>query len=90
MRKPTKRPCKPRGTRGGDFWRLGILPCGAARNKLSGFARPLNQKEDIGELEKMEHYPNFRQILIISKVLGYDIQIHYSMLLLSDKSFQNE
>ena len=26
VRKPTKRPCKPRGTRGGDFWRLGILP----------------------------------------------------------------
>jgi len=25
-RKPTKRPCKPRGTRGGDFWRLGIWP----------------------------------------------------------------
>jgi len=24
VRKPTKRPCKPRDTRGGDFWRLGI------------------------------------------------------------------
>ena len=35
VRKPAKRPCKPRGTRGGDFWRLGILPCGAARNLLS-------------------------------------------------------
>ncbi|MCE5331750.1 MAG: hypothetical protein LLF95_06385 [Bacteroidales bacterium] len=38
VRKQTKRPCKPRGTRGGDFWRLGILPCGAARNELSGKA----------------------------------------------------
>jgi hypothetical protein len=26
VRKPPKRLCKPRGTRGGDFWRLGICP----------------------------------------------------------------
>ena len=36
VRKPTKRLCKPRGTRGEDFWRLVILPCGAVRNELSG------------------------------------------------------
>jgi hypothetical protein len=38
VRKPTKRPCKTRGTMGGDFWRLEILPCGAARNLLTGKA----------------------------------------------------
>lgn len=41
VRKPTKIPCKPRGTRGGNFWRLVILPCGAARNELQGEAWPL-------------------------------------------------
>jgi len=38
VRKPTKRPCKPRGMRVENFWRLGILPCGATSNKLSGEA----------------------------------------------------
>ena len=38
VRKPQKRPCKPWGTNGGDFLWLGIVPCGAARNYLTGEA----------------------------------------------------
>ena len=38
VRRPTKRPCKPRGTRGGDFWRPGIF------YKNTGYSRHSSNK----------------------------------------------
>ena len=42
VRKPAKRLCKPWGTNGEDFCRLGTLPGGAARYELSGETWPLS------------------------------------------------